>query len=342
MSAAFLVSFCNLGAVDSRRCLAVIEPTGERWTVELPALDDWRTAGGAAGLCRWGEGFMLALQNGERVLELNKHLDVVASRPARGGVDMHGLAVLGDAVAIASTGRDTVLAWKPSEPISPKTLISANTDADTLHINDLCIHENRLVACGFGPVERDGVRAGSVFDVENGASLIAGLREPHSVRSFGGALYVLESATGRLYSRGSNGPPEQIAEFAGYVRGLSITERHMVVGRSAFRPRSRARPGLERKPAFDSRAPADAEHAISGLYIGAPDASRFDFIDLSDVAGEIYDVLEIDMDVVRREILSPAGKEARVRDLVMLVDQLRATIRTLQEELARRPPAQPR
>lgn len=334
---AFLVSLCNLGPQQSRRCLALIEPSGERWLLDLAALPDWNEATGGSGLARWGEGFMLALQGGERILELNAHLDIVASRPIRGGADLHGLCAFRDGLAAVSCGRDAILFWRPDEPLSPRVLYASGQERDALHINDICVHDGRLVACAFGLSQANAVRAGRVFDVESGASLIEGLREPHSVRSFDGALYCLESTTGRLYRAKSGAPAELVASFAGYTRGFAKTDSHMVVGRSAFRPRSRSRAGLDRKPAFDSRARDDAEHMLCGVYIGAADASRFEFVDLSDVASEIYDIAPVDMGNVRREALL-VGSAMRQRELVMLVDQLRATIRGLQAELARRRP----
>lgn len=334
MQPAFLLSFCNLDVVQSRRCLGVVEEPGERWLIETPELDIWQTAGGASGVCRLPNGNLLVgIQGPEVALELGPGLGLRAVVPTPGARDLHGLCSTEAGLVIAATGNDAILRVNPRTGVS-EIVFATGADADTIHINDLIEFEGRLLASAFGERRGDGVRSGSIFDVNTRDVLVSGLREPHSLCAHNGALYFLESATGILHCYRTGEGVRALATFAGYVRGLAVTDAHVAVGRSAYRPRSRSKPGFDRTAPFDSRAADDKEHAISGLYIGDREGRAFKFVDLSDIAGEIYSVTPIDMTLVRRDLLLAEGERVRNRDLVMLVDQMRATIRMLQRELA--------
>lgn len=113
-------------------------------------------------------------------------------------------------------------------------------EPDSVHVNSIVLHEGRLLASIFGWF--DGHRgykgrtrgAGRVIDLETREDVLAGLSQPHSLRSHGGLLWVCDSEAGVL--RAFDSGREVVArDMGGYARGLLVRDDVVVVGLSRSR-----------------------------------------------------------------------------------------------------------
>lgn len=113
-------------------------------------------------------------------------------------------------------------------------------ESDSQHVNSLCMHEGRLLASRFGRFEHHrGYKghtrgAGEVFDVVSGEILISGLSQPHTLKSFGGRLWVCDSEAHTLRTY-RDFVAEDEYRFDGYVRGLAFGASDLYVGLSRSR-----------------------------------------------------------------------------------------------------------
>lgn len=181
-------------------------------------------------------------------------------------------------------------------------------ERDALHLNSICFHEGKLLATRFSASERrrgykDATRgAGEVIDVATGDVLLAGLSQPHSLRSHEGLLWLCDSETRTLRAYRDY---RQIAEhgFDGYTRGLAFGEGCLLLGLS----RSRNDPAGKLKNA-------------RLLVLDELTCAVRSQVDLP--ADEIYDICCFDGDatVLRQAVLAEANAEvtriARMRDTI--------------------------
>lgn len=120
--------------------------------------------------------------------------------------------------------------WKPK-------FISRLAPEDRCHLNGLAMengHARYVTACSTGDVLeswRGGRRRGGVLiDVETDKIICGGLSMPHSPRSRGGALYLLESGRGYLVKvNPHSGNREDVTFCPGFARGLAFVSDYAVV-----------------------------------------------------------------------------------------------------------------
>ena len=158
--------------------------------------------------------------------------------------DSHNLVWDGNHLIVASTGKNSLLwisldgevvrRWRPSG------------EDDSWHLNDLTIHEGRLIASAFGKYaiyrgykghEHDG--HGFLFDVESGQTLVRGLCGPHSPRYFDGCWSVCDSMNSCVVQLE---PGSDIArrrlQLASFTRGFAVSNKYLYVGESVQRSES--------------------------------------------------------------------------------------------------------
>jgi hypothetical protein len=102
--------------------------------------------------------------------------------------------------------------------------------------------------------------------------------------------------------------PQRILGVVGYPRGLAINATHFAIGKSGFRAESRNRLGDDRLTPIANNDAVGEELRRSGVFLVSRTTYQTHFIDMSTIAAEIYQVLEIPADF-------PTEPELTVPDL---------------------------
>lgn len=165
-----------------------------------------------------------------------------------GEVDLHDMAWIGDALwgvvtrfsclARIDDRHSFVPAWKPP-------FVSALTPDDRCHLNGMAVAGGAVryvTALGRSDTPfgwRPGKATGGVLlRCPDGEPVLDGLCMPHSPRLIDGALYLLDSGTGRLLRvDAAAGSADTVAELPGFARGLAALGRILFVGLSRLRDR---------------------------------------------------------------------------------------------------------
>ena len=292
-----LVSCCNVGHEDSRYSVAVVTAKGIDWLDLDGAIDPARDKG-VTGIAASSEHCFLAVPgNHERLISLDSRLRPVDVFTCEQGRDIHSLAVHDGRLYFASTGCNQVLSvgcagGRFSGPEMVHVTCQSPVE-DLVHLNSLLVDEKgSLLFSMFGVGPRSQVRdQGAVVDVRSGEALIEGLMDPHSLtrlpdgriamcESMQSALCIVEPAT-CLVTR---------VPLRGYTRGIAHTGRHLVVGASHWRSRSRSSSQTRGLPSFESSGQQQQHSAHSYLFVLREDLSVTNTIDFTPYASEIYDV----------------------------------------------------
>ena len=113
-------------------------------------------------------------------------------------------------------------------------------EPDSQHLNSVCIHGGRTLASRFGRFDvhrgyKGATRgAGEVVDLETGEIVIAGLSQPHTLRSFDGLLWLCDSEAHAVRAYRDFEVAVDVG-FDGYTRGLAFGPGHVYVGLSRSR-----------------------------------------------------------------------------------------------------------
>jgi len=129
--------------------------------------------------------------------------------------------------------------WKPS-------FISKATSGDHCHLNGMAV-ENGEIKYVTAFAETDAPRAwtknlktsGLLIDYASNKVIVRDLAMPHSPRSLGDNIYVLQSANGTLLRiNKSTLEKEVLFQYDGFLRGLSIHQGYAFIGLSKIREES--------------------------------------------------------------------------------------------------------
>ncbi|KRA57533.1 hypothetical protein ASD89_07690 [Caulobacter sp. Root656] len=224
--------------------MALLDPaTGFfRWvgydTPDRPAFN------GTDGLCRTRGGVVAMEQvygGGTWLTRYDIDLTPGVAEELPDIADGHDLRAWRGGLVVADTGHDRIAWVRAGKPV--KTLWRASAaDADTQHVNSVEVVGGRVLATAFGEKPEDGwrtARGGYVVDCARGEILASGIAQPHSLVAEGAALWWCESANSTLWRQAPGEKARPQARLRGYLRGLMVTDRHIVVGASARRRRSR-------------------------------------------------------------------------------------------------------
>jgi hypothetical protein len=210
--------------------------------------------------------------------------------------DLHSLALHDRRLYFVSTGSNQVLSvgCEAGRFTGPERVhvLRDSPNEDLFHLNSLLIDDvTPLMYSMFGVGPRSGIRnRGSVIDACSGRPVLNGLMDPHSLmrlpdgrlalcESYRSALCVVEPATGEVHRVG----------LRGYTRGLAHTGRHLLVGASHWRGRSRS--SLEVRDMPDTLGAGRLNHCENSyLFVLREDLSLAHTIDFTPFAREIYDV----------------------------------------------------
>lgn len=142
---------------------------------------------------------------------------------------------------VSNTGCNEILWVTPYGEIVRRW--RAPGERDSWHLNDVTVHEGRLLACAFGRYptyrgykERQYSGDGIVFDVETGKDVLTGLCGPHHPRFFDGRWTVCNSLCNEvLQIEHGSGTVIRRLNLGRFTRGVAITDDLLLVGESAAR-----------------------------------------------------------------------------------------------------------
>lgn len=314
-----LVSCCNVGYGGSRYSVAVLTADGIDW-LNLDSVIDPAQDNGVTGIAVTAAHCFLAVQGGqERVISLDHRLrpvDVFRSAQAR---DLHSLSVHDGRVYYASTGSNEVLSVGCTNGIltgfERTEVARGSRTADEIHLNSVLIGEgNSLMYTMFGVGPRSPVRAlGAVMDARSGVALVDGLMDPHSLtRLPDGRLAFCESMRNSLCVVDAASRAVRRVGLRGYTRGIAHTGRHLLVGASYWRSRSRSSAQVRGVPDFLG-AGRDHHTKESHLFVLREDLSLAHAIDFSPYASEIYDIAFLGPRFVAESVFKHAAERRRGR-----------------------------
>ena len=206
---------------------------------------------------------------------------------------------------------------------------------DRDHLNGIAEWQDRIVISMLGPVESDdGMttrKAGRVLDIETQETISANLH-PHTVKSFDGVLYWVESRLGLVWRRSIDGTAEALFRLEGYLRGLAADGNRLYIAASAQRLRSRSTGAL-----------TDPPHGDLGprrclLYRVDLDDRIIECRDLTPFGREIYDLQILPADcprpvrgkreesIVRRQLAYDIEHQRTLEDLRRALQQYEALL----------------
>jgi hypothetical protein len=155
--------------------------------------------------------------------------------------DTHSLALVGDRIAVCSTGTNQVIfldrdgveqsRWSPDE----------RAEADSWHINSLTVHQGWLFATCFGRFRRfrewatqtDG--AGLLLEIPSGRPVLSDFSAPHDPRRIDEGWLINESGRSRTLLVPDSGPVQMVGSATGFARGLAVLPHAYVIGFSTAR-----------------------------------------------------------------------------------------------------------
>jgi hypothetical protein len=207
-----------------------------------------------------------------------------------GTLDGHSLRRIDNELFVASTGTDQIIAY-PMEGLvlgSPRVVWSpSNALTDTHHVNSLAYVDGDLFCSAFGPKD-DGswstTRNGYVRNVTTGATVLDGLRQPHSATWHDGQLYVCNSIEGSV-----NAGSDPVVFLTGYARGLTFaSDGTLFAGTSLARRPTQPTddPGVFRNPSDEG-----ALHGQCAVVQMTPAGTNRVEISIPPFGNEIYDIV---------------------------------------------------
>ena len=248
-----------------------------------------RNGAGATGICRLGDDVFVANQTAEPSVAVLDARTLRARGEAHlgGARDVHSLAPWDGGIAVASTGTDEVLWYRydGGEFVDRTVLWAAGpSQTDTMHVNGVASHGDRLVCCGFGPgfAEIDiwsQRQNGFLYDITAGRYVLQSLARPHTVAFLGDELFLCESGIRTFRSAG-----RWIATLDGFTRGVAFLDHgRAVVATSRARVRSRSTGRLNLR---DEREPPNT----CALHVVDLDGAVHATVPLEEHGREIYDL----------------------------------------------------
>jgi hypothetical protein len=166
---------------------------------------------------------------------------LVWRRRVAGCLDTHSLALVGEEIAVCSTGTNEVIYLDENGVERRRWSPDDDAEADSWHINSLTTHEGRLFATCFGWFDHfrgwsgKVPEAGLLLDVAANRAILDGLSAPHDPRRVADGWVVNDSDKSRTLLIPDRGPTQVIVSAPGFSRGLAVLEDAYVVGFSSPR-----------------------------------------------------------------------------------------------------------
>jgi hypothetical protein len=200
-----------------------------------------------APVCATEDHLYVAQFQGDRTrLEKYDRDGLVWLRRLRDCVDTHSVALLGEQIAVTSTGTNEVIFLDPDGREQRRWSPDPAAEGDSWHLNSLTCRDGRLLATCFGRFSHfrswcgHVTGAGLLMDIESNRPVLEGLSGPHDPHRVENGWVVNESDKSRTVFIPDDGPTQVIHAAPGFPRGLAILPDVYVLGVSS--PRDRARP----------------------------------------------------------------------------------------------------
>lgn len=240
----YLVSICNkqkAAGLDEPDCF-LYEIDEARMDAPVPVyLNDGRIQSpeGITGLTYYKKGYIGVVQSDTpQAVFFDKTYRVENVLDLKLAVDAHSVLVWNDRIYIASTGNDSIVVL--DENLNEAFFWRMNRkDKDTVHLNSIVVHNEKMLATAFGKKSDKSWRSASqgyLVEVPSDEKVLSGLYHPHSALSHNGGVLLCESF--KMVIMDSNG--EKHATGRGYARGLAVSGDRMIVGCSQGRDYSRS------------------------------------------------------------------------------------------------------
>lgn len=208
--------------------------------------------------------------------------------------DAHSVLPFGDGLLANDTRRNR-LTWIeiPVDGKPPREIEYwryCDEDMDIVHVNSVAQLEGAVFVSMFGPKPEDGwqsARAGKIVDVTANRVVCDNLYHPHSLLNIDGMLYWLESGRGLVHRFSETNGHEVVAALPGYLRGIAYDGRHLYIGASARRRRSKST-GTTNKV-----GPLTVGEANSWIYRLNRETFEIDKRNLTAFGAEIYDIVPL-------------------------------------------------
>lgn len=333
-----LVSFCNqVSSPDCSLCIFDMSSRASRW-IDFSSLSDdvCNSFSCVCGICGVAEDVIITTQGASPILATvsiaeAKITNYVALKKCK---DTHSLVYSNGYVYIVSTGTNEIyrVPFKDGQ-LGEEELFwnypGVSHERDEVHLNGLTVDGDDLIASCFGPKNAEGAWGleGRVFHVESGASIHAGLNQPHTPLVIGDQLVFVESAESKvfMYTKTASGAWTLSAEIKmpGYTRGLALQDGHLLVGISSSRNVSRSR----KTAVADIREPTDTAIMRVDLETHSTEVA----CDLSAFAREVYDIVSVNG---APSLSSPFDVLShRVREMESTIDRYIVNVQSLLSQL---------
>jgi hypothetical protein len=287
-----LVSFCN--TIPSHFILGVydFENAFFQW-IDTTGFEP--ECGGATGIAI-AEGHYWIVRQAifSDILRLDANFKALKCYPLSISKDAHSLIPFDGGFLIADTLHNGVnlarLSPDGSGFVSTPYWSQYRSDKDEIHVNSICTLNGEVYVSFFGEKPGNGwatTQTGQIINITTGEVICDKLQHPHTLLTWSGAIYWLESKTGILHRYTPGVKHETLLHLDGYVRGLAFDDDFIYIGASAARRHSRSMGTLNK---IASRNPDDFCCWIYRVSQKTGDVERHN---LTCYGSEIYDLLSL-------------------------------------------------
>jgi len=282
-----LISFCNQHGERKENLMLLDLETGDRNYLA-------GNLSGFVGLFQDDKYFYALSQDPDEGLHIiDKITRKVLVRKSTPEVkDPHSVFANDKDIYIVSTGSDQLLRYSfdreklDFEFVEPLWVPAGSEGKEnTHHVNSVYKSGNSLFVSAFGPRKKGKAKSksdkGYVFNVTEGKKVLSNIYHPHSLVVSNGDYYYCESARKKVLKNGK----VILSLTEGYVRGLAVSDNHIVIGISNMRKVSKST-GLVN----EGIDPKEQEEACKVVLFDQSKGEIVKKINLFPTHNEIYDI----------------------------------------------------
>ncbi|MGD0655472.1 MAG: DUF4915 domain-containing protein [Thermoguttaceae bacterium] len=326
-----LVSFCNVSPFDFILGAYEFENDNFQWIKMDPLVTNCIGATGIA--IAKGHYWVVWQGRGSSIIKLDANFKATAVYPLPISRDVHSILPYDGGFLVADTFRNCVNLARVSE--NDSTIVESefwrqcnSVDKDEIHLNSVCnLNGETYISC-FGDKPADGwqsSRMGKIININTGEVVCDRLEHPHTLFSWRGGIYWLESKTGLLHKYTPGGKHEVLMQLDGYVRGLVFDDDFIYIGASALRRFSRSTGTLNN---IASDKPDDFH---CWIYRVSQRTGKIERRNLTSYGAEIYDLFLVPN--MPLEMSGSSNGYASAERLWRIEDDFRAREQKLQQSL---------
>lgn len=285
-----LISFCNNKVNDGITGLLGMLSIRKNRQAQYENIDliglNLKDVRGVTGLCSTTDGFAVHIQSKTPLIaELNYKFEVVRMIQLNGLKGIHTLRYQQNCYYMAVTGLDKIC--KTNGNVI-EDVWSKNTGKDTIHLNSICFKDDDLFFTAFGGKSNNRLWSsatnGFVQSINCDHKKVCNIWHPHSLTWYDNDLYYCHSSAQSVESTGG----EVYSDLPGYTRGLYISKDWLVCGTSIGRLISHST-GVK----VSNLSGVGKTGGVCGIYYKNRNSGKSFFYDLSKVATEVFDIIEV-------------------------------------------------